>query len=370
MVKFLHTSDWQVGMKGGGLGAAGDEVARARIGAVDRLLKVARERGADFVVACGDLFEHNDVAQEVVEEVARVLQSHRDVDIHLIPGNHDLPGPGSVWKRSALRAVPNLHCHAGTDPVLLGKATLHPCPVTSRYAMSDPLAALPDLHAEAGIHVGLAHGHLSNVTFGAHEEDIRLPLDPTHVDRCGLDYLALGHWHGTRVFRSLDGASRTAYSGTPEQTSFAETDAGNILLVEIAGKGVPPAITPIRVGGLSWADLAFAFAGDADVERLKTALEARPAEFLKLEVTGEAPSDLYPAFRALVEREEGARRYVRLDETVRWVQARAAAWEPPTDASLAEVDRLLANAAGAGANPEVVRSARELFRRLVDEVAP
>lgn len=370
MVRFLHTADWQIGMKGGGLGAAGELVAHERIRTVDRLLALAEERGVDFVVACGDLFEHNQVAQELVEEVARAIAGHRTVELHAIPGNHDFSGPGSVWNRSALRAVPNLHIHTTTDPVVLPSATLHPFPVRTRFAGTDPLVALPDLGVKPGIHVGLAHGHLTSITFGAHEEDIRLPIDPARVDRAGLDYLALGHWHGTRLVPARDGATRIGYSGTHEQTSFRETDAGNALLVEIARKGAHPAVTPVRVGALSWATLAFSFAADTDVERLREAVRPCAAEFLELEVGGEAPALLYPMFRELLAETERARKHLSVRDGVRWTAENPATLEPIADAGLAEVDRRLVAATGAGEDATVARAAREMFRRFVREVAP
>jgi DNA repair exonuclease SbcCD nuclease subunit len=367
MVRFVHTADWQIGMRGGGLGAAGELVARERIRAVDRLLAEAQTRSASFVVACGDLFEHNQVAQELVEEVARVIAAHRGVTVHAIPGNHDLAGPGSVWNRSALRAVPNLHVHTDTGPVVLADATLHPFPVRARGAVSDPLAELPDLATEPGVQVALAHGHLTSITFGAHEDDIRLPLGPGHVDRATLDYLALGHWHGMRLVPGRDGATRIGYSGTPEQTSFRETSAGNALLVEIEKKGAPPAIEAFRVGAFHWATLSFAFAGDTDVERLRGSVRSCGADFLELEVSGEAPAALYPAFRDLVAEAEAERKHVALREKVRWNAETPITLEPIADAALAEVDRRLA-AALAGADAEVVRAAREMFRRYVREV--
>ena len=371
MVKFVHTSDWQIGMKGGGLGAAAGLVARERLRTIDRVLAVAEEQGADFVVACGDLFEHNQVSQELVEDIARAIAGRRNVQVHAIPGNHDLPGAGSVWNRSALRAVSNLHVHLDPTPVLLGAVTIHPFPVRSRYAASDPLAALPELRATPGVHIALAHGHLTTVTFGAHEENIRLPLDPAHVDRTGLDFLALGHWHGTRMFPAGDGATRIAYAGTHEQTSFRETDAGNVLLVEIAGKGAPPVVTPVRVGTLAWARIPFAFAADVDLARLHAALDACTADLLELELSGEVPVSLYGEFRELVAAAEGRFKHLSAGDTdVRWRAAEVPETDPIADAALAEVDRRLIAATAAGPDADVAREARAFFRRLVREAAP
>jgi DNA repair exonuclease SbcCD nuclease subunit len=59
LVKFIQTSDWQIGMKGGGLGAAGPIVREVRINTIHTILKSARDNAVDFVLVCGDTFEHN-----------------------------------------------------------------------------------------------------------------------------------------------------------------------------------------------------------------------------------------------------------------------------------------------------------------------
>jgi DNA repair exonuclease SbcCD nuclease subunit len=43
-------------MKGGGLGEAGERVAKQRIETIDRILAIAETRDADFVVVAGDVF--------------------------------------------------------------------------------------------------------------------------------------------------------------------------------------------------------------------------------------------------------------------------------------------------------------------------
>ena len=243
MVRFIHTSDWQIGMKGGGLGEAAERVAEQRIETIDRILRIAEERDADFVVVAGDVFEDNRVSYNDVERVARIIYAHPNVVIHVIPGNHDLPGPGSVWNRSPLRGIPNLRVYFSTEPVEVKEGVvIHPFPVFSRYSSIDPLSKLPDLSRVDGVHIAIAHGHITTVTFGKDQESIMLPIDPNHVARSSLDYLALGHWHGTKLIGAQGNRCRIAYSGTHEQTSYDEIDAGNVLLVEIEEKGSLPQV--------------------------------------------------------------------------------------------------------------------------------
>jgi len=369
MVRFLHTSDWQVGMKGGGLGQAGVLVAQQRIETIDRILSIAVEYDVDFVVAAGDLFEDNRVSYSDVEAVARIIHAHPDVEIHAIPGNHDLPGPGSVWNRSALRGVPNLKLHLEARPEeIRDGVTLHPFPVLSRYSSTDPLSALPDLTRSAGIHIAMAHGHLKTLAFGEHEEGITLPIDPAHVERAGLDYLALGHWHGTRLIDAEDDRSRIAYSGTHEQTSYGEVNAGNVLIVEIEAKGSLPKVEVIRSGELTWGSEQMEFVKDENLDRLRRLLEAVDSVLLRLELSGELPEPLYPEYRQLLAR--ARERFLDLrvrDEQLNWRRHD----ETPltlTDASLEEVLRRLQGLhAAATADEATVREAIRLFGEFAKE---
>lgn len=371
-MRFVHTSDWQIGMKGGGLGEAGALVGRQRIETIDRVLVIAEEEGAELVLASGDLFEDNKVAQCMVDDVAKIIRAHPQVEVHAIPGNHDLPGPGSVWNRAALRGIPNLCVHTEPTPVemLGGEVTLHPFPVKSRYAGSDPLAALENLSEHPGIHVGLAHGHITTVTFGAHEQDIKLPIDPGQVERAGLDYLALGHWHGTRLVKATDGHTRVAYSGTHEQTAYAETDAGNVLVVEIEAKGALPVVRVVRSGALNWAREELTFAGDTNLGRLRELIDGCKADLLRISLSGELPTSIYGDYRELLQESAARFRDLRVrDEGLRWRADEDEEPEPITDVSLAEVQKRLAGrlAAAGGEEADVLREAASLFRRFVKE---
>ncbi len=374
MVRFLHTSDWQIGMKGGGLGAAGAVVAERRLRAIDRVLEIAREHEVGFVVACGDLFEDNRVDAALIAEVARRIASHPDVRVHAIPGNHDLPGPDSVWNRAVWRSVPNLRLHLDATPWTTpdGTVTLHPFPVTSRYANVDPLDALGDLRDLPGVHVALAHGHLTTITFGAHEDDVRLPIDPAHVERTGLDFLALGHWHSTRLEKGRDGKVRVAYAGTHEATAFEEQDAGNVLVVTITEKGAGPVIEKLRSGSLRWRNERFRFAGDKTVERFRRILGGLDADLARVDVEGELGVTLFADYRAALE--DARTRLVHLrvrDDALSWRTE-----SPPelatTDAGIVLVRRRLLDVAASGDDEPVVaaREALALLARYAEETAP
>ena len=82
------------------------------------------------------------------------------------------------------------------------------------------------------LRVGLAHGSVAGRL--PDDADAANPIAADRATGARLDYLALGDWHGT-----LEIAPRTWYAGTPEPDRFRANDAGNALLVELDGPGLP-----------------------------------------------------------------------------------------------------------------------------------
>ena len=105
MTRFLHTADWQLGLEARHVARAGEAVRAARLETVGRLLELARREGAEFVLVAGDLFEDNQVSDELVHRVLRLLREAA-LPVLLLPGNHDCLGPTSVYRRTAFRDLP------------------------------------------------------------------------------------------------------------------------------------------------------------------------------------------------------------------------------------------------------------------------
>jgi len=286
MVKFLHTSDWQIGMKGGGLGSAGDLVRKARIESIKNVFSTAKENSVDFVLISGDVFEHNMVGSEEVSSVISIFNQFQDIPIYLLPGNHDYLGPGSVYKRDIFSRVEHLTILDSRNPIELDRVTIHPDPVFSIFTGRGEGDRFRCVIDEPGVHIGVAHGSLIG-GFGV-TDDIDLPIDPSCVEKSGLDYLALGHWHSHHVFNDSHGVPRIAYSGTHEQTKYEENEAGYCLLVEIKGKGAAPTITPVKCGGLSWNSIEFTVRDRSSLNELEELLDSyREVDMLRLELMGE-----------------------------------------------------------------------------------
>ncbi len=267
-MRFVHTADWQIGMKASHVGEAGTRVRDERLVAAQRVVDAARNAGAEFILVAGDTFEDNGVDRVLVQKVADILAGFAG-PVYVIPGNHDPLVPGSVWDHPAWKPAANVHVFREERPVEIPGGTLYPCPIRAKRSGMDPTAWIPREEGR-GVRIGLAHGTAEGVP----QEEPEYPIARDAALRRGLDYLALGHWHSMAMYPGSDGVARTAYSGTHEATKFGERDSGNALLVEIADAGSPPGITPVRTGGLSWLGVEEDVRNPGDIARIRERIAA------------------------------------------------------------------------------------------------
>ena len=301
MIRFLHTADLQIGKPfGWASGRARSKLQEAREEAIGRLGETARKQGAEFVLIAGDFFDENTVSDDVVARTCQRL-SAIEVPVYILPGNHDFSGsPSSVYRRDLFQKQKPDHVHVLTDrtPVLAEReeagetdAAILPAPVERRRERGDPTDHLDsELGPPDVIRIGLAHGGVED--FGAGAAASR--IDPGRAEQAGLDYLALGDWHGTTQV-----GPRTWYSGTPEPDSFKQNDPGNALVVEISGPGEEPNVEKVSTGAFQWLRKEETLQGREDLKALERwfeQIEDPIHSLVRLELSGglglEAMSDL------------------------------------------------------------------------------
>jgi hypothetical protein len=138
--------------------------------------------------------------------------------------------------------------------------------------------------AEGAIRIGLAHGAIQTFSEDAATSEV---IAPDRARRAGLDYLALGDWHG-----ALAVDPRTHYSGTPEQDRFKHDRSGVALLVEIAAAGALPQLKPLPTASFTWRTLDLhLLAGDDPgpaLAALLPELHARRQTLAKVAASGRA----------------------------------------------------------------------------------
>ena len=75
MIRFLHTSDWQLGMTRHFLSEGAQErYSQARFDAIRTMGRVAKEEGCGFMLVCGDTFESNQVDRKAVARALEALK--------------------------------------------------------------------------------------------------------------------------------------------------------------------------------------------------------------------------------------------------------------------------------------------------------
>ncbi len=249
-MKILHTSDWHVDLHAAQLADAASTVRAARWNAVERLVQIAEENDVDLVLVAGDTFDTIDADDATVARVVGLLNRFAPARVVVLPGNHDPLVTGGVWDRTAWSSL-NEHVILATSAGPLEfltrdqvAVTIYPCPIQQKQSRLDPTDDIPVRAAnDQRLRIGLAHGSLDALHVAEN-----FPIAQARAALTGLDYLALGDWHGQRIFSGC-----TAYSGTPEATSFGERRTGLALLVHLDDSRATTArIEPIRVGQCAW----------------------------------------------------------------------------------------------------------------------
>ncbi len=368
MVRILATADWQLDMLGGRLSEASRKrLSQCRISTVERLLVLAEQEGVDAILAAGDLFEYPSPSSEVVAEVAQVLQQHRDIPIHAIPGNHDLHGPGTVWMTPQFQSISHVHLHTEVEVVELGENVfLHVIPVKSKFDTRQQDEQLAEVSDAVGTHIVMAHGH-DTAQLDLGHEDCKLPIHSARLIDKGYSLVVLGHWHSWNQV-----SERVLYPGTHEQTKFGEADAGHVAIIDIPEEGGVPVIDKRKVGQLRWLRESFDCTGKPLPEAVVQVVRERSenVHFLELTLTGEVALDV--ALDAIPRAEQACRpmleHLVWIDETTGLIDIDALADKVALPLGLREIQRdILVEIQAAEDDQEEVSRLRDELQALYRE---
>lgn len=309
-LKIIHSADWQLGKPFGRFPAeVSAALSEARLDVIDRIAAVAAAQGSSHVVVAGDVFDNVDPGDRIVMQALSRME-RADVTWWLMPGNHDHARPGGLWSRVRRLAPERVRIMDTPEAVEMEEgAWLLPAPLEHRKTVADPTASMVDMATPPGaLRIGLAHGSITE--FGASGESSNL-IPPDRARSAGLDYLALGDWHG-----HLTVGDRTAYSGTPETDRFGRDEPGACIAAEVR-QGTTPELERVETGRYRWLTRRWEVSGVADVDRELGAIrsEARLSDvLLNLKLTGIASlSDRVEAVSALEGRAGHELRHLDLD---------------------------------------------------------
>lgn len=239
-MKFLHTSDWHLGMTF----RAGVSYAEDQKFAIDNILKTAEEEKADAILLAGDIFDKSIASPEALrlydETVTRIC-GDLDIPVYLIAGNHDsadrISQCSSLLKKSglfiagALNKDPFVFSQGDTDIYLLPwistdkVKSVFPDKADNVGSMEDAYRVVMDVY-RASFKKGrkkilLAHAFAGNAETSVSDraaEVGKATMITTDVFD-GFDYVALGHLHGPQNVKE-----NIRYSGSPMAYSFGKEE--------------------------------------------------------------------------------------------------------------------------------------------------
>ncbi|MHB8780435.1 MAG: metallophosphoesterase family protein [Candidatus Geothermincolia bacterium] len=240
-LRILHTGDVHLGAKLAFLGTRGREQRRRLADTFAGIVELAITSGVQLFIVAGDLFDSNNPSRETLQQAAHSLARLRErgIQVCLLPGTHDRYDARCILRDASLEG-PNVHLftEAAYQAIELPELDV------TLYGRAVPPAAGEDILAgltRAGSsrwHVALAHGAMRLAGLTDRTEAV---ITPESLKSCGMDYVALGHWHS---LRDCSAVTPAWYCGAPEPLSLADREAGFVIMIEL---GATAQVKPARV---------------------------------------------------------------------------------------------------------------------------
>lgn len=266
---FVHSSDLQLGMTRHFLDPsdAGPRFVQDRIDAIGRLGQLAAEYHAQCIVVAGDVFESNQLSEQVVARAIDAM-ARLPVPMVLLPGNHDPLDAASLYDMPALRDTSDRIVIVRDDkpfqvPGIVGVEFVG-APWFSKRPATDLCAGMLRVLApsETGFRIAIAHGQTRDQ---APDPDgpglIDLEVAEAAIADRRIHYLALGDRHSTT---QKGAAGAIWYSGAPVSTDFDELDSGNALVVTMKPNQAPQVVSH-KIGDWVFDEQHFEFNDEADL---------------------------------------------------------------------------------------------------------
>jgi DNA repair exonuclease SbcCD nuclease subunit len=364
--RFIHTADWQLGKPFANFPAdLAGELAAARFSAVERIAAIAATRGSTHVLVAGDVFDGEDLANATVRRALERMAEFSAITWVLLPGNHDPARPGGIWDRIKRFGIPsNVMPVLSAEPVVLADGVhLLPAPLTTKNPGRDPTLWMDDAATPVGaLRIGLAHGSVQG--FGSDGESAVL-IARDRARTAGLNYLALGDWHGVKQV-----TPETWYSGTPEPDRYPNNEPGYVLAVTLEANGALTA-EKLPSAHYTWDKKSAALRSMADLAVVESAITGTGGSpsaslsrnLLQLSFTGSLSLSEHANLDAWCETWSGRLRHLEVDRSQLAVRLSETDFESlGSEGPLLDAARTLAAAAADTAHKDHAHAALALQR--------
>lgn len=376
LVRFIHTSDWQLGMTRAFFSEeAAARFSQARIDAITQLGQLAQDHDAQFVVVAGDVFESNQLSRQILLRTVDALSAF-PVPVFLLPGNHDPLDAASIFLTPELLAAPEhvVVLRDGQPIAVPGVPGVEVVGATwrTKHPNGDLVAELAgQLEPAVGVtRIAVGHGQVDLLSPDlSRPEIIASAAIEQALQAQKFHYVALGDRHSVYC---VGDTGRIWYSGAPVATAFVEDKPNHVLLVELDGT-TSCDVQPILVGAWQFVAEHRVLNDAKDLEEFREWLAALPNKqclAVKVSFTGSISLALAAQLDELMEGQQARfaslRRRERLTDLVTVPDALDEDSVKLTGYAKATWDELLQEAS---AGDLVANDALRLFYRLAERDA-
>lgn len=236
-IRFLHAADLHIDSPFRGLAAAPEDVVSAArsstLEAFDSLVSIAIERGVDFVVLAGDVYDAADRSLRAQLRFRDGLDrmAGAGIDVFVAHGNHD-PLDSRVAALTLPERVVVFGPEVETREVVRdGVAIAAVSGIGYRTrVVTENLSQGFSRHPGAPFHVGVLHCNLGGNT--GHEN--YAPCTLSDLIGTGIDYWALGHVHTRAV---LNTTPHVVYPGNSQGRHINESGPRGCFVVTVSEHG-------------------------------------------------------------------------------------------------------------------------------------
>lgn len=301
-VSLVHCADLHLDAPFAGFGSSG--LSRQRRGDLkecfQKIISLVLEKNADYLVISGDLYEHRYVTVSTIHWLDEQFARLGERQVVLVPGNHD-PYVSNSWYK-CFSWGSNVHILTTALPEYFDEAKgVYFYGIGFDTFRQEQLPAIPPPSAEIDrINICLFHGTL-DMTFTHSPYN---PIDLNTLLELGMDYYALGHFHGTDGAHAALGVIN---AGSPEPLGFDEPGEHGVYRVTLEKKDgrISRDIQFIRLQKRYYRELMLDISGCTSGFKLQKLLEdgfdwdALREDILRVKLTGSIPPgtkpDLYAA---------------------------------------------------------------------------
>ena len=200
-LRILHTADNHIGLSFNQYPEVQKHLIEERFASLERMVAIANERKAHFIVVAGDLFDKITVTKAQIERAVKILGKFEGEAVLVLAGNHDFcEGPDSkLWKQ--FRTAADGSCvlaltEAGTKDFESDeyRVRFHACPCPSKHGKEHTIGWVAEEEKPADmLHIGIAHGNVEGLGLDADQRYFNMA--ESDFRNAGLHTWLLGHIH-------------------------------------------------------------------------------------------------------------------------------------------------------------------------------